>query len=225
MEILSETPEWVCVDKKPGVSTEAVLQQFKRDRRGSKFSCIYALDADVNGFLLLAKTLDARDCLKNAYGSDQLTFTFACVGKRHTVGPKDWTCDLSIAWDACKQRSYPNKNGKKTFTNFRIQGEYGPYLSVLATTKFLRPQQIQTHSHFTFFDILGDDLWIPCPHWVYLEDLKSSVKKSTNSPISTGLHLALIRLVFNFMGTQVVLEKPEPKQWLVLGKVLERYVR
>ena len=71
-------------------------------------------------------------------------------------------------------------------------------------------------------DILGDSLWTPDEHLVYLEELKKSVKNSRNKPISSGLHLYLAVVEFTNKTEKVLLQIDKPKSWTVLQKMLER---
>ena len=224
MKIFSETEEWVCLEKPADVSCSAVVAALHEARFGEKFSAIYTLDQATSGFLVCAKTLAARDALKNAYGSDLFTFTFYGWGRMQHVCPQNWECDLSIAWDPLKNRAYPSKtNGKKAKTSFAVQNVFGNHLSFIATTHYLRPQQLQIHAHFSHFDILGDSMWIPRPHYVYLKDLKDFVKNASDEPITSGLHLALGKIQFPYKKEAFEISFPLPAKWIHLQKILQKY--
>ena len=224
MEILSETIDWFCAKKPANISTQSFIEALKKERSEQKFSPVYDLDDPIEGPVLFAKSLESRAFLKNAYGSDDFLFTFYAWGKCHKKLPESWTCDLSIAWDEQKKRSYPSKNGKKSMTHFSVLNELGDYVYLKCTTHYLRKQQLQTHAHYSGVDILGDSLWTPDEHLVYLEDLKKSVKNSSNKPISSGLHLYLAAVEFPSQSGNTLLQIDEPKSWAVLQKMLERYL-
>ena len=224
MEILSETLDWFCVKKLANISTQSLIEALKKERSGQKFSPVYDLEEPIEGSILFAKSLESRASLKNAYGSDDFLFTFYAWGKYYKKLPEAWTCDLSIAWDEQKKRSYPSKNGKKTITNFSVLNVFGDYVYLKCTTHYLRKQQLQTHAHYSGVDILGDSLWTPDENLVYLEDLKKSVKNSSNQPISSGLHLYLASVEFTNLSEKIHVQIPAPKSWTVLQKMLERYL-
>ena len=221
--ILSETNDWIACYKPAGKSVEDTTQFLKQ--AGVKFSSIYTLDPEISGPILLAKTLEARNFLKNLCGSDGFTFTFYTWGLPHKVCPSEWTCNLSIAWDDHKKRSYPSlKKGKKAETSFQIIQTLGSYHLFKCTTRYLRTQQLQIHSHFSHFDILGDTLWTTDNHLVYLQQLKSDVKNPSLKPVTEGLHLALTHVEFMTPEKTVRLEVPLPHTFDVFSKTLTRYL-
>lgn len=223
MEVLSETLNWFCVNKQANTSMQLLVEALKKERPAQKFSPVYDLDDPIEGPVLFAKTLETRAYLKNAYGSDAFLFTFYAWGKCYKKLPESWTCDLSIAWDEQKKRSYPSKAGKKSITSFSVLDTIGNYVFFKCTTHYLRKQQLQTHAHYSGIDILGDSLWTPDEHLVYLEDLKKSVKNSSNKPISSGLHLYLASIEFPNKTEKAHIQIDEPKAWSVLKKLLARY--
>lgn len=222
-DVLSETDDWIACYKPAGKSVVEATQFLKQ--AGIKFSIIYELDPEISGPILLAKTLEVRNFLKNMYGSDGFTFIFYAWGVPHKSCPSEWTCDLSIAWDNQKKRSYPSSTkGKKAATTFQIVQKFGTYHLFKCTTHYLRIQQLQIHSHFSYFDILGDALWTTDNHLVFLEQLKQNVKNPSSKPISEGLHLALTEVYFTFNEKIMKLEVPFPHNFEILSKTLVRYL-
>lgn len=205
-----------------------LIQQLKHSRPDCPFSSIYNLDTEVSGPVLFAKTLEARKFLRNAYGSDAFILAFEALGWLNWLFgvdrkpcPEQWICDLSIAWDAVKQRSYPSKTlGKKSCTHFVLSETYGSYGYFTGFTHYLRPQQIQVHAHFShYFDIVGDTLWIPDAHYVYPPHSWKTSKP--NEPIYPALHLAFTTLSFPFNGEIITLHQDSPKAWISVEKVLK----
>ncbi len=222
-DIIAETNDWIACHKPAGKSAIETTQFLKQ--AGVKFSFVYRLDTEIAGPILLAKTLEARNLLKNLYGSDGFTFTFYAWGIPHKPCPNEWTCDLSIAWDDQKQRSYPSlKKGKKATTRFQKIQTLGSYHLFKCSTHYLRIQQLQIHSHFSYFDILGDTLWTTNNRLVYLEQLKQNIKNPSSKPITEGLHLALTEVYFTFNDKPIKLEVSLPKNFEVLSKTLARYL-
>ena len=222
-DVIAETNDWIACYKPAGKSVAEVTQFLKK--AGIKFSSIYGLDKEIAGPILLAKTLEVRNFLKNLYGSDGFTFVFYAWGIPHKTCPDEWICNLSIAWDDHKQRSYPSlKKGKKTATTFQKVQTLGAYHLFKCSTHYLRTQQLQIHSHFSYFDILGDTLWTTDNHLVYLEALKQNIKNPSSKPITEGLHLALAEVYFTFNEKSINLEVPLPHNFDVLSKTLARYL-
>ena len=222
-DVIDETNDWITCYKPAGRSLEESTQFLKQ--AGVKFSSVYGLDTEIAGPILLAKTLEARNFLKNLHGSDGFTFVFYAWGIPHKPCPDEWICDLSIAWDDQKKRSYPSlKKGKKAATTFQKIQTLGTYHLFKCSTHYLRTQQLQIHSHFSYFDILGDTLWTMDDHLVFLEQLKQNIKNSSAKPITKGLHLALTEVHFTFNEKPIKLEVPLPHNFDVLSKTLARYL-
>lgn len=222
---LAETSDWLFVEKQIGVSFRTLLDGVRRDVSGEYFASVYNLDDEVAGPFLMCKNQPATECLRNAYGSNLFLFTFYCWGKVHTSCPDNWTCDLSIAWDASKSRAYPSKTGKKSMTQFFVQKRWGDFMLLECRTNYLRKQQLQIHSHFSYFDILGDTLWCAEPKYLYLEDFKNFVKKSNRKPIASGLHLHLTCVEFSLNGISANVFMPPPKAWNRIEKFLQKYAK
>ena len=225
MKRLAETSDRFFIEKQAGISTHALLEQLRQEHPSEYLVPVYNLDNELSGPVLISKNPQTTDVLRNTYGSNQFSFTFYCWGKAHSACPKDWTCDLSIAWDASKNRAYPSKDGKKSYTRFTILKRYGNFLLLECYTNYLRQQQLQIHAHFSYFDILGDTLWCTDPHYIYLENFKSFVKNSTQKPISSGLHLHLAHVAFPLNGSTAELSSQCPKNWERIEKFLQKYAK
>ena len=225
MNRLAETSDGFFIEKQAGIPTHVLLENLRKEHPSEYLAPVYYLDDEVSGPLLISKHPQITEFLRNAYGSNQFLFTFYCWGKAHTTCLEDWICDLSIAWDVSKNRSYPSKDGKKSSTHFTILKRYGNFLLLECRTNYLRRQQLQIHAHFSCFDILGDTLWCTEPHYIYLEDFKSFVKNPTKKPISSGLHLHLTRVEFPLNGISVKFSSPCPKTWERIEKFLQKYTK
>ena len=223
MNRLAETADDFFVEKQAQVPTYTLLESLRQACPSGYFAPIYHLDDEISGPFLIAKSPESAEQLRNAYGSDQFTFTFHCWCKLHTTCPEHWTCDLSIAWDVAKNRAYPSKDGKKSVTQFTIQKRWGNFLLLECRTNYLRRQQLQIHTHFSYVDILGDALWCKEPNYLYLEDFKRFVKNSQHKPIASGLHLHLSCVEFSLNNTRFEMHLPSPKHWDRIEKFLEKY--
>lgn len=205
--------------------TDAYLVCDGLDTLPKNYKSIYALESDILGIRLYAKNLDAASYLKNAYGSEQFKFVFEglCTQTQRQTLPR--ICDLSIAWDEQRQCSYPSKEGKKALTEFEFDDVYGPYVYFKATTRYLRPRQIQLHAYYSALNILGDDKFHKEAHYIYLSALKHFYKnKEAEKPLFNGLYLYLKQLTFPLPTGEVCVSYEAPKSWNVLRKYLIRYL-
>lgn len=225
MNRLAETSDSFFVEKQARIPTRTLLESLRQECPSEYFMPVYYLDDEVSGPLLVAKSPESSEQLRNAYGSNQFTFVFHCWCKVHTECPEQWTCDLSIAWDPTKGRAYPSKDGKKSATQFTVQKRWGKFLFLECQTNYLRHQQLQIHTHFSYVDILGDTLWCQEPHYLYLEDFKRFVKNSQHKPIVSGLHLHLSRVTFSLKNTPFEIQLQSPKHWERIEKFLEKYAK
>ena len=200
-EVLSEAPEWIGIVKPSGQSIDAVKDFLKKAYPRQKFACVYQLETAIAGPVLFAKTLEARNTLKNAYGSYQFSFIFDGWGVSEKTLSEPWDCDLSIAWDERKNRAFPSKkHGKKSLTHFEILSATHPFYRFSAQTTYLRTQQLQIHAHFSHLDILGDPL------------------APTTLPV-TNLQL-ILRSVSFLSSTLQELSIPLPTSWDTLPQTL-----
>ncbi len=225
MNRLAETSDWLFIEKQAQVPTRVLLARLRQEHPSAYFAPIYNLDDELSGPLLIGKNAKTTEQLRNAYGSNRFLFIFHCWCKAHTTCPEQWTCDLSIAWDSVKNRAYPSKDGKKSVTEFIIQKRWGNFLLLECRTNYLRHQQVQLHTHFSYVDILGDMLWCKEPHYLYLEDFKHFVKNSQHKPIASGLHLHLSYVEFSLNNSPTVTHLKPPKDWSRIEKFLEKYAK
>ena len=223
MNRLAETSDWFFVEKQAQITTQGLLDGLRQEFPSEYFAPIYNLDNELSGPLLISKNPQTTELLRNAYGSNQFTFLLYCWCKVHTLFPDHWTCDLSIAWDNVKNRAYPSKDGKKSSTQFTIQKRWSNFVLLECQTNYLRRQQLQIHTHFSYVDILGDTLWCKEPNYLYLEDFKRFVKNPQRKPIVSGLHLHLSRVKFSLNGSLIETHIPLPTSWIRIEKFLEKY--
>ncbi|MDR2396727.1 MAG: hypothetical protein LBD69_02655 [Puniceicoccales bacterium] len=199
--------------------------QTRQAQHKEQTSLIYSLDTKISGLLLLAKTADAKRELRNAYGSNLFIFEFVLWAYVENALLEQWDCDLSIGWDA-HQAFLSKLKGKKAYTQFKVEQRYGHYHRIRATTHYLRPQQIQLHAHCGHLEVLGDTCFAKKDHHVYLSYLKPDFKKSSDEkPLSSGLHIHLQHVCFDFCGQHYNFSSPCPKDWVVLEKYFTRYLQ
>ncbi|MDR0755990.1 MAG: hypothetical protein LBE99_03710 [Puniceicoccales bacterium] len=225
-KIVYDEGDHFCVCTKEAGESSTQVHQAWQVQRKEQASLIYPLDTDISGLCMLAKTAAKRE-LRNAYGSNLFAFEFALWAYVENVLPEQWDCDLSIAWNAHKHRAFPSKwKGKKAHTQFKVEQRYGHYYRLRATAHYLRPQQIQLHAHYGHLEVLGNTCFSPKDHYVYLSYLKPNFKKSSDEkPLSSGLHIYLQHVRFDFCGQHYHFSSSYPKDWMVLEKYLTRYLQ
>ncbi|MDR1254470.1 MAG: hypothetical protein LBJ78_00335 [Puniceicoccales bacterium] len=226
-KIVYDEGDHFCVYAKGAEESSTQVHQAWQAQRQERVSLIYLLDTEISGLCILAKTADAKRELKNTYGSNLFTFEFVLWAYVENALSEQWDCDLSIGWDACRHQAFPSKlKGKKAYTQFKVEQRYGHYHRIRATTHYLRPQQIQLHAHYGHLEVLGDTRFPPKNHYVYLSSLKPDFKKSSDEkPLSSGLHIHLQHVCFDFHGQHYSFLQPLPEDWLVLEKYFTRYLR
>ncbi|MDR0392634.1 MAG: hypothetical protein LBH52_00145 [Puniceicoccales bacterium] len=226
-EIVYDEGDHFCVPAKEAGESSTQIHQTWQAQHKEQASLIYPLDTGISGLLILAKTADAKRELRNAYGSNLFTFEFVLWAYVENELSEQWDCDLSIAWDAYKHQAFPSKlKGKKACTQFKVEQRYNHYYRIRATVHYLRPQQIQLHAHYGHLEVLGDTRFSQKDHSVYLSYLKPGFKKSSDEkPLSSGLHIHLQHICFDFRGQHYNFSHPCPKDWVVLEKYFTRYLQ
>ncbi|MDR2769309.1 MAG: hypothetical protein LBB19_02005 [Puniceicoccales bacterium] len=226
-KVVYDESDHFCVYAKGAGESSTQIHQTWQTQRKEQTSLIYPLDTEIGGLLIWAKTANAKQELRNAYGSNLFTFEFMLWAYVENALPEQWDCDLSIAWDVYKHQAFPSKlKGKKAYTKFKVERKYGHYYRIKATTHYLRPQQIQLHAHYGRVEILGDTCFPQKDHYVYLSHLKPGFKKSSDEkPLSSGLHIYLQRVCFDFCGQHYSFSHPCPKDWVILEKYFTCYLQ
>jgi len=116
---------------------------------------IFPLDADVAGAALLASPGPVSEALRNAYGSDQIHFTFHLLANG---GPEEdeVVVDLPLARHEQKPLAVvSHRTGKKAKTTFRRLGRIGKAAFWTAETTYLRWHQLYRHAEEIGLRLMG----------------------------------------------------------------------
>lgn len=159
----------------------------------------YNLDAELSGVLLFAKNEENETLLKNAAGSNQLTYRYHLLAAYEGV-ERSFFSDLPIARHFQENRMLvSHKTGKKCETTLRYVRSFGQYQLWEAETSSMRLHQVRVHAAERGLRIVGETLYSKGDK-IYLSDLKRGYRGPTNKaekPIYDGLCVHLLEVSFN----------------------------
>lgn len=131
VEILIERPGIIAVVKKPGITSEAMLEalQIQLDaKHGSdvlKVISVSRLDRDTSGILVAATSAEGAECLTEQFRERRVSkrYLSLCVG--HVAKLQgDVTARLYISGFSEKYRAYVSPKGKDAHTRYQVVGRY-----------------------------------------------------------------------------------------------------
>lgn len=142
---------------------------------------VHGLDPDCYGPVLFARNRDQAEELRNAFGSNEFSFTFGFLSNGAVAGDR-LECDLPMARHSHQRRMLvSHTTGKKACTAFEREESVGSYCLWSARTSFPRHQQILLHAYESGLPVLGDSLYarLPLPllsklkrHYTHKEDVE-----------------------------------------------------
>jgi 23S rRNA-/tRNA-specific pseudouridylate synthase len=220
VKILLGGDDFLAIDKPPNVPSEKIIEHFPKQRAGLD-PChpkeVFALDEEISGIFLIAKTKKSAAELRNFHGSQLFTFTFDLL-TLPTALDKTITCDLPIAKHSSRYAMVvSHKTGKKSHTDFRFIENVGPYEHWQATTRFLRPHQIRLHAHECGLGIIGENLY--ASHGV---DVTKKFLKTPNLENHWSTQYLPIHLSCLGINSSKKIESPLPKKFQSLMKLLQK---
>ncbi|MDR1173239.1 MAG: hypothetical protein LBK24_00380 [Puniceicoccales bacterium] len=220
VKILANGDGFLAIDKPPNVPSEKIIEHFPKQLAGLG-PCypkeIFALDGEISGIFLIAKTKQSAAELRNLYGSQLFTFTFDLLALP-TALDKTVTCDLPIAKHSSSHTMViSHKTGKKSRTDFRFVENVGPYEHWQATTRFLRPHQIRLHAHECGIGIIGENLYASNGVNVTKKFLKTPNLENHWSTQYLPIHLSCLEI-----DASPKIESPLPKKFQSLMKLLQK---
>lgn len=240
LPILSETEDWIALDKPADIGTRAYhwdetpdldtalntqLQGGKPEllRTGaSLFGSIYYLDPVISGAVVFAKNRAALATLKNRFGSGECRFRFLFIAQPAETETSEWLADAPLLPHRVKPKMIPSTaKGKKCSTVFRClsRSQLGWALWE-ATTHFFRPHQIRAHAAVHGIPVLGDTLY-GGPEPPTVRQLQPRKQRSDlDLPVYSGLALHLHELDLEANDDSTVVS-PLPKHLSLLLKRME----
>lgn len=186
---------------------------------------IFNLDAELSGVLLFAKDERNEGLLKNAAGSDQLTYRFHFLAYTET-SERAFLCDLPLARHFNDRRMIvSHKTGKKSETRFQFLRPYGRYQLWEAEMTTMRVHQARIHAAECGLQIVGEALYSQGDQ-VYLSRLKRGYQGNTDreEPIYRHLCMHLVEVAINVEGEVFEpVAAPLPSRFATLLKRLDEF--
>ncbi|MDR2603358.1 MAG: hypothetical protein LBC11_02245 [Puniceicoccales bacterium] len=218
VKILVNLDNFLAIDKPPDVPSEKILEHLPKQWVSIGLCYpkeIFALDGEISGIFLIAKTKKSAAELRNFHGSQLFTFTFDLLALPSTLD-KIITCDLPIAKHSFHHAMVvSHKTGKKSHTDFRFIENVGPYEHWKATTCFPRPHQIRLHAHECGIGIIGENLYASNGINVTKKFLKTPNLKNHWSTQYLPIHLSCLEI-----DSSQKIKSPLPKKFQSLMKLL-----
>jgi 23S rRNA-/tRNA-specific pseudouridylate synthase len=216
VKILLNEDDFLTIDKPPNVPSEKIIEHLPKQWTEYPKE-VFALDGEISGIFLVAKTKQSTAELRNCYGSQLFTFTFDLLTLPMALG-KIITCDLPIAQHSSNHTMVvSHKTGKKSRTDFRFVENVGPYEHWQATTCFLRPHQIRLHAHECGLGIIGENLYASHGINVTKKFLKTPNLENHWSTQYLPIHLSCLGI-----NSSQKIESPLPKKFQSLMKLLQK---
>lgn len=180
LPVLSETDDWMALDKPAGLGVRAYPWDAEPDldaalnvqlkdgkpelvRRGaSVFGSVYYMDPVISGVAVFAKNREALAELRNHFGSGDCRFCFQFVTAASSLEVETAIhADAPLLPHNVKPKMIPSTaKGKKAFTDFvRIAESSKGWALWEARVAFFRPHQVRSHAATHEIPILGDALY------------------------------------------------------------------
>jgi len=152
---------------------------------------IYHLDSAMSGAAMIACEKETAAHFRNAFGSQEMLFTFHFVAKGEPSNGNNFVCQLPLARHS-KQNDrmiVSHKTGKQCQTTFQRLEQWGEWSLWSAETHYPRLHQIRLHACENGLKISGETLYDTVP-FIYLSDLKRRYTTFVDEP-PLYPHLAL----------------------------------
>lgn len=241
LKVLFEKEGLIALEKPPGLlacsspcfpeypSIEKALQLKSAESRPSEtplshppFRSIFSLDPDYSACALFSNSAELIQYYRNAYGSNQFSFTFKLLVEANTLA-ENLECSLPIFQDSSPTpATISHKYGKKAHTQFRRLECLSPHYQVWqAQSTYLRPYQLRLHAQACGLRIVGEMLLDSVP-LVCLSSLKRRAYKGLEKPLypSIAIHLSSVQL-----SQEETVSIPLPKPFQVMMDKICQHAR
>jgi len=247
LNVLAQGEDWIALEKPPGVAvsfqdweekgilglTEALVTQIRAEKPELKrmgldwISPVFALDSEMSGMALFARTEDAAKRLRNSLGSKEFSFTFTLLARSAPDLPTEITCDLPLAkHQRLTQIIVSHTTGKMSETTFQRGESAGPYHLWTARTHYPRLHQVRVHAHESGIMIPGDKRYgaEPLP---LLSAIKKGYRGDPNKEQPLGGQIALHLSEVSWPGSagEIKVQVPLPKKFTTMIKLISEHAQ
>jgi 23S rRNA-/tRNA-specific pseudouridylate synthase len=198
--------------------------EFERRKIGkSGLWAVHDLDPEVHGPVLLCRSREYAESLKESLGCGGFRFLFQIL-VRALPFTEPLECDLPLARHRTeRQMLVSHATGKQAHTRFELESSHGQLQVVNAFTRFPRRHQILLHASEVGLPVIGDRLYSlqPLP---MLSSLKRSYRASRSrdeKPLYPGPACILKGIE---LPSGVQLSCPIAPKWKALLKQLEKAI-
>ena len=215
LDIIDNTKYWIAINKPSNIASRqhlwnkgynnldsALNFQLKQRKpeivslNADKFSSIYNLDYLISGIALYSKSHESLNFLRNAFGSDQISFNYYFVAKNLKKDFNSRLVEFPLKAHKNKCRMIPSKKGKNSHTKFiRLKDGIDNWSLFEAKTNYFRPHQIRIHASLIGLQIMNEPIYngIKAPTLAMLGKSKKTSDISTNIFSDLALHLGSIK--------------------------------
>ncbi len=227
--IIYEDEKIIAINKPAGISA---LDERNNDsisilRLAKKYSSnaqlCHRIDKDTSGALLIAKDNDTYKECAGLFRNREIKKTYLAISEgRHHFD--DLKVDLPLDTTARGKAKVDKKHGKPAETNFTTIKVYGHYSLISCTPVTGRLHQIRVHLVSQNAVIVADDAY--GGQMPYLSSIKRNFnigKGKEETPMIHRLALHAHKLEFELNGKNYDLTAPQPKDFSVFIKLLDKF--
>ncbi|NUN13335.1 MAG: RluA family pseudouridine synthase [Myxococcales bacterium] len=221
LDILYEDAHLIAVNKPPGMLSDTATHAQRKERnsvfyhvshylrpQGRRPAMAHRIDRDTSGVVLLAKTTEARDKLKDLFIARKVERTYWAALQTTPATEGLWT-DW-VLWDEQKlvlRTAHPNERAGKEATSYISVTETFPGGECTINVRLVtgRRNQIRYQCQQRNAPLIGERLYLP-PDWRRNEELGQR----------QALHAIELRLLHPITGQVILVEAPLPDDLVTL---------
>lgn len=231
--IISETPDWVAVNKPPGIFSipgregkEKSLKEILQENYERVFT-VHRLDKDTSGIIIFARNEAAHQLLSMEFEKRQAEKFYLGFVTGSLLPVKSIISAPLMEHPVKKGTMVVNPKGKESVTEYEVLENFGVSSWVQFKLITGRTHQIRVHMKYAGHPLLCDSLYGDDRPF-FLSSIKSKFKLSKNlekeKPLMNRLALHAYRLKFTDKNSEPVeLEAPLPRDIAALLHQLRKW--
>jgi 23S rRNA pseudouridine1911/1915/1917 synthase len=190
----------VATEREREATAQAYLNDYLRQKGGDRIQVVHRLDRETSGVLVFAKTVEAREALKDKFAEHDVDRIYVAIieGKmreeRGTIR-SHLRERRDLRMESVDLRGPVPEDAKHAVTHYRTIATNGAYSMLEITLETGRKNQIRTHLSEEGHPVVGDKMY-----------------GSTVNPLGRlGLHAKLLGFDHPSTGKRMVFTAPIPK--------------